>query len=322
MRPVPVGVVGAGAMGMNHLRVYDALPAADLVEVVEPDPDRAAAIADAYDVTVHDTVDALETAEAVTVAVPNAAHRRVAVACLERGMDVLVEKPLATSVADAEAIVAAARDADRILQVGHIERFNPAVEVLTALVDELEVFAVEAHRLGPFNEHLSSESVIHDLMVHDLDIITALIPEPIDAVSAMGIARRSDQLDHAVASLQFDSGIIAQLTASHVTHGKVRTLAVTARDAYVTLNYQDQRLTIHRRGLEQTTTVEDRPGYRTETVTETPYVQTGEPLQRELAHLLTCVRTRERPRVDGAAGLAAITLAERVLAEIDRGVAR
>jgi predicted dehydrogenase len=282
-------------MGMNHLRVYDALPAADLVEVVEPDPDRAAAIADVYDVTVHDTVDALETAEAVTVAVPNAAHRRVAVACLERGMDVLVEKPLATSVADAEAIVAAARDADRILQVGHIERFNPAVEVLTALVEELEVFAVEAHRLGPFNEHLSSESVIHDLMVHDLDIITALIPEPIDAVSAMGIARRS---------------------------GKVRTLAVTARDAYVTLDYQDQRLTIHRRGLEETTTVEDRPGYRTETVTETPYVQTGEPLQRELAHLLTCVRTRERPRVDGAAGLAAITLAERVLAEIDRGVAR
>jgi Predicted dehydrogenases and related proteins len=313
VRPVPVGVIGAGAMGMNHLRVYDALPEAALVEVVEPDPDRAAAVAAAYDVAVHDTVAALETAEAVTVAVPNAQHRHVAVVCLERGMDVLVEKPLATSVADAEAIVAAARDADRILQVGHIERFNPAVEVLTALVDELEVFAVEAHRLGPFNEHLSSESVIHDLMIHDLDIITALIPEPIDTVSAMGIARRSDQLDHAVASLQFASGIIAQLTASHVTHGKVRTLTLTAKDAYVTLDYQDQRLTIHRRGLEETTTVEDRPGYRTETVTETPYVQTGEPLQRELTHFLACVEARRKPRVDGEQSIETVRLATEVI---------
>jgi predicted dehydrogenase len=300
-------------MGMNHLRVYDALPAADLVEVVEPDPDRAAAIADAYDVTVHDTVDALETAEAVTVAVPNAAHRRVAVACLERGMDVLVEKPLALTLEDATAIADMASREQAVLQVGHIERFNPAVSTLNSILETEEVIAVEAHRLGPFNQHLTQESVVFDLMIHDLDIARWLVGEPVESLSGLGSSSRSEEIDHAIANFEFENGVLGTSVASHVTHGKIRRLDVTTRDAYVVLNYQEQSITIQRRGTERTTTLNTQSGYRTETVTETPYIRTREPLKNELEHFLECVETGRRPRVDGEQGIQAVRLAIEVI---------
>jgi predicted dehydrogenase len=308
-----VAVVGTGNMGANHVRVYDELPGAELVAVVEPDDERAREIRERYDVEVVDDVASVDGATAATVAVPNQLHREVAEQCIESGLDVLVEKPLATTVEDAEAIVETADDRDAVLQVGHIERFNPAVEALGDVLENHELFALEAHRLGPFNDHLTGESVVYDLMVHDLDVVCSLVDSAIDDLNAVGTTPRSEKLDHAIATLRFEDGTVASTTSSHVTHGKVRNLRATTDEAYVELNYQEQDLTIQRRGQEGTAALEDHVGYRTETVTESPYIQRREPLQNELEHFLDCVRTGAHPRVDGRVGVNAVALASEVI---------
>jgi len=277
---VPVAVVGAGNMGANHIRVYDELPDAELVGVVEPDPDQAREIADQYRVPVVDRVADLEGARAVTVAVPNRLHREVAETCINEGMDVLVEKPLATTIEEAEAIVEVAAEAGAVLQVGHIERFNPAVEVLDEILKNEEIIALEAHRLGPFHEHLSDESVIFDLMIHDIDIIDSIVDSQVTYTNAVGANSRAEKLDHVTANMMFENGVVGTATASQVTHGKVRNLTVTTQNAYIKLDYQDQNIVIHRRGVGQQMSVEGRTGYRTETVSETPFVPTREPLKK------------------------------------------
>lgn len=311
--PVPVAVVGAGNMGANHVRVYDELPGSELVEVVEKDPERAQEVADQYDVRVVDEVAELERAQAATVAVPNRLHREIAVACIEAGLDVLVEKPLAMSVPDARAIADAASDAGAILQVGHIERFNPAVDVLADILENKELIAIEAHRLGPFNDHLTAESVVFDLMIHDIDIIQSLVDSPVRHVDAVGTQSRSSEIDHAIAHLKFDNGVLGTATSSHVTHKKVRSLAVTTRNVYIQLDYQQQQITVSRRESEQTTMLQGAAGYRTETIEETPYIRTREPLKNELERFLDCVRTRSRPIVDADDGIATIELATNIV---------
>lgn len=314
--PIPVAVVGVGNMGSNHIRVYDELPDAELVEIVEPDPDRAISVAEQYEVTVHDAVDDISTATAATVAVPNDHHRPVAEECLDMGLDILIEKPLAMTVEDARAIADAAEANDAILQVGHIERFNPAVEVLHEILAKQSVVAIEAHRLGPFNDHLSQESVVFDLMIHDLEVIAALVDSSVESVSAFGADPKSRTIDHAVAQLEFANGVLGTLTASHVTHDKVRTLSVVTQESYIRLDYQKQDITIKQAGQERTTMLSNRIGYRTETVTESPYIQTREPLKNELEHFLECVETRSTPRVDGAVAINAVRLARTVIDHI------
>ncbi|WP_436911316.1 Gfo/Idh/MocA family oxidoreductase [Halosimplex marinum] len=315
-KPIPVAVVGAGNMGSNHVRVYDELPGARLTEVVEPDPERAREIREEYDVEILDDPEAIERAEAATVSVPNDHHCAVAETCLRNGLDVLVEKPLATTVADAEAIVSVAEEEDAVLQVGHIERFNPAVETLAELLDQQRVIAFEAHRLGPFNEHLSKESVIFDLMIHDLDVIESLVDAPVEHIDALGSTARSEKVDHAVAQFEFENGVVGTTTASHVTNGKVRSLDVTTEEAYIKLNYQEQDIVVQRRGTEQTTTLLDQSGYRTERITENPYIRNREPLKNELEHFLDAVRERRTPAVSGEDGVRAVKLATEVVNRI------
>lgn len=315
--PVPVAVIGVGNMGANHARVYDELPDAELVELVEPNATKAAELEADYDVPVHGTVDEISRAAAATVAVPNNHHREIAERCLAADLDILVEKPLATSIADAESIAETAEANDAILQVGHIERFNPVVQSLKEILADEDVIALETHRLGPFNQHLSEMSVVFDLMIHDIDVIDWLVDGDIEHLNALGTAPRSDQVDHAVLQLKYDNDVLGTVTASHVTHGKIRTLRVTTRDAYIELDYQDQSIVLQRRGVEETTTLLNQSGYRTETVTESPYIRTREPLKNELEHFLECVSSRETPRVSGADGVRAVTLtnevAERIL---------
>ncbi len=314
---IPVAVVGGGNMGSNHLRVYDELPTADLVEVVEPDPERATEIRENYDARVVKSVKDITTAKAASITVPNHLHRAVAEDCLELGLDILVEKPLAMTVEDARAIADAAEEHGSILQVGHIERFNPAVIALKEILSNEELISLEARRLGPFNEHLTQESVVFDLMIHDLDVVSSLTMSDIQSLNAVGTTSRSDELDHAIATLTFENGIVASTTSSHVTNGKIRTLRATTKDAYIKLNYQEQELIIQRRGIEGTTSLNNRVGYRTETVTETPYIQRKEPLKNELEHFINCVLEEKAPMVDGADGIKAVELASNVVNCID-----
>lgn len=315
--PVPVAVVGGGNMGANHIRVYDELPEAELVGVVEPDPERAEEIADEYGVPVIDRVADLEGARAATVAVPNRFHREVAETCINNGIDVLVEKPLATTIEEAKAIVDAARGADVMLQVGHIERFNPAVEMLQDLLENMNVLAVETHRLGPFNEHLTDESVVFDLLIHDVDIVQSILRENINKIQAMGIKHKSSNWDQATAMLQYPDSM-AVLTASHVTHGKVRKMNITAKECFIELNYQTQQIELQQHGSEQTTSILGQSGYTTEKKIESPFVSTREPLKNELEHFLNCIRTRTQPKVSGEDGLEAIRLINSIESELER----
>jgi predicted dehydrogenase len=314
--PIPVAVVGAGNMGANHIRVYDGLPKANLVEVVEPDPDRAAEFREQYDVNVVDSVEHIEQATAASVAVPNELHRVTAEALIEQGLDVLVEKPLALTVEDATAIVETSEEHGAILQVGHIERFNPAVKTLRKILKEEEIVALESHRLGPFTEHLSEANVIIDLMIHDLDVISSLVEAPVKFISSYGSNPKSKTADHAVTQIQFKNGVLGTLTASHVTQGKVRTLSVTTVNSYITLDYQKQDVTIQQTGKEGTTSLVNQRGYRSERITESPYIQTREPLKNELEHFISCVKTNTSPVVDGKVGLNSLRLARAVNKEI------
>lgn len=310
---VPVAVVGAGNMGSNHIRVYDELPGADLVEVVEKDPERAREVANQYDVQVFDNVSKLHQARAATIAVPNRLHRKVAVPCIKAGLDVLIEKPLAMSVSDAKIIADVAADTGAVLQVGHIERFNPAVNVLAEILENKQIIALEAHRLGPFNNHLTSESVVFDLMIHDIDVIQSLVDSPIQHVDAVGTQSRSSKIDHAIAHLKFDGEILGTATSSHVTHKKIRSLAVTTQDVYIQLDYQRQQITVSRRESEQTTMLQGSTGYRTEIIEETPFIHTREPLKNELEHFLDCIRSRSEPKVGADDGVATVELATSIV---------
>ncbi len=314
--PIPVAVVGTGNMGSNHVRVYDELPEADLVEIVEPDKKKAAEITEDYDVIVRESVDELRQARAATVAVPNEHHRSVAEELLEIGVDLLVEKPLATNVEDAEAIVEKAEEQDAVLQVGHIEQYNPAVKTLSEILSSEELIAIDIKRLGPFNKHLTAESVVFDLMIHDLDIIDSLVPTPIRYVDALGVTPRSELVDYAVANLKFQGEILGTLTASHVTQNKIRKLTATTKTSFIEMDYRNQTISIHRHGTEMTAPFDNRSGYRTESVVESPFVRTREPLKNELESFVQCVKTRDNPIVDGQRGIRAVKLATEVLETI------
>jgi len=316
--PIPVAVIGAGNMGRNHIRVFTQVPAAELVAVVEPDPSRAADVADTYDIPVVDSVSELSGVAAASIAVPNELHQQIALECIDQGLDILVEKPLAPTVAAAEAIVAAARANDCLLQVGHIERFNPAIDVLTEVLSNQTIIALEAHRLGPFEDHLSGENVVLDLMIHDLDVVQALVDSPVDEIQAMGVKQHSSTYDYVVAIISFANGAIATLTASHITHGKIRNLSVTTADAYTTVDYQQQDVEIQQKGMSQETQEFSLGGMRKSTATVQPYVQTQEPLQLELEHFLSCVRTRDEPRVTGDDGVRAVKHTQRIIDQLER----
>jgi predicted dehydrogenase len=313
--PVPVAVVGAGSMGLNHVRVFRELPEAELVEVVEPDAERVTDMP-TDDVTVHASPDEIDEAVAATVAVPTDVHREVAETCLTAGLDVLVEKPLAPTVDDAAALVALAERQGAVLQVGHIEQYNPAVEALARFLTDQEIVAVESHRLGPFNDHLTDQNVVFDLLIHDLDVVESLVRGEVASVDAAGAQHQSDSLDYATATMTYADGVVANLTASQITHAKVRNLIVTTTEAYVTLDYQRQEVVIQRVGSEETTPLFDGSGYRTERVTETPYIRSCEPLRNELKSFVDCVASRNEPRVDGSDGLRAVQRASEIDARI------
>jgi len=316
--PVRVAVVGAGNMGTNHVRVYQELSDARLAGVVEPDADRARTVESEYGVSVYDAVDDLPEVDAASIAVPNEHHVTVARECIDDEIDVLVEKPLAMTVSDAEEIVEYAASAGAVLQVGHIERFNPVYRTLTEVLENQKIIAIEARRLGPFGDHLSEVNVIFDLMLHDVDIVNLLAASSIKEICAVGNHHYSDTHDYVNAQLQFDDGVVASLTASHVTNSKIRQLTVTTESAFITVDYQKQDISVQRVGKEVTTNLgQSQGGYRTENVVETPFVPTREPLKIELEHFLVCVTEGTTPMVSGADGRRAVELTTDILDSID-----
>lgn len=326
MRPISalrVAVVGAGVMGANHARVARQLPGAELVAVVDADEARAATVA-GEGVHVAATIDALGRAVPVdlaVVALPTRLHADVAVELAGRGINLLVEKPLASTVPEAERIVTAAGAAGVTLAVGHIERFNPAVAELPRHLDD--PVHVRATRISPYSPRIG-DGVIHDLMIHDLDIVLSLAGPEATVVAVGGTARatRSESEDLASATVAFSSGLTASFETSRLAQQKVRLVEVTQPEAVVVADLVRQDLTIHRMSRHEYLSG-DGVRYRQSSVMEIPFLETrGEPLALELGHVLDCVRTGAAPRVSGADGIRALALADRIAQTVHRGARR
>jgi len=304
-----VAVVGVGHLGSRHARVYAESPKAELVGVADVDLARARAVADAHGVrAVADITELVPHISAASVAVPTVSHREVTGKLLEAGVHVLVEKPIAASLAEAREMVDLARERARVLAVGHTERHNPAVEAL--LAGPRNPRFIEVHRLGSFSPRSLDIDVVLDLMIHDLDVVAALVREQVSSLEAVGVPVLTGRVDIANARIRFANGCVANVTASRVSQEKVRKLRFFEPERYVSLDYQKQEAISYR--------LVRPPGASPEIRRDDLEVVQDEPLRRELEDFLHAVETGGSPRVTGEDGLKALALALEVVSAMER----
>jgi predicted dehydrogenase len=292
---VKVGVVGVGAIGRNHARIYAGLESADLVAIYDANLDHARQLAEEFGtVAVGSIGELVERVDAASVATPTVSHREIATMLLSAGKHVLVEKPISDSVDDAKAMIALAAEKGCILQVGHIERFNPVMSQLEARLNSPKF--IECHRLSPFPQRSLDIGVVLDLMIHDLEIVLHLVNSPIATIDAVGIPVLTRCEDIANARIRFENGCVANITASRISPERLRKIRVFQSDAYLSLDYQDQSGWIYRK---------DGMTIAKEEVE----VEKDEPLKCELAAFVECAARGEQPKVSGLQGAAALDVA-------------
>ena len=250
VRPIRTAVIGVGQMGRYHVAVFAELPNVELVGIVDVDPDKAQELAKTYNtVGLTDYRALVGEVDVVSIAVPTALHYAIASEFLDAGVHVLIEKPIAPTLTEARELFDLARRRRAVLHVGHVERFNGAVQELKNIVRD--PILIECRRMGPFQSRVKDDGVVLDLMIHDLDIVLNLVGARVQRMSAMGAAVLSEVEDTANVQLWFTHGCQATITASRATQEKIRTLAVTQREEYILLNYTDQDirgLAVHRWG--------------------------------------------------------------------------
>jgi predicted dehydrogenase len=289
---VRAGVVGTGHMGQYHVLVYAELPDVDLVGVVDADRTRAVAVADQYDTAVFgDHRDLVGRVDVASVAVPTEQHFAVARDLLEGGVSVLVEKPMAPTLEQARELFEVAERTGAVLHVGHVERFNGAVDELRQIVRA--PILIESRRLGPFAPRVQKDTVVMDLMIHDIDIVLGLVDSPPVRLAAQGAAVHTSVTDVASVQIRFESGTIATITASRATEEKVRTLAITMPDAYIHLDYTDQDIRIYRRANQRYTMSRKAIRYSRASLVEHLQVHRENPLKLEIQHLIAAYRRRQ-----------------------------
>ena len=311
MVPVKVGVIGIGNMGWHHARVLSLLRDADLVGVAEPDAKRGKLATEQFGCSWFADYNAmLSEVEAVCIAVPTLLHHPVGLACLRAGVHVLIEKPIAASQDEATALIEAASAAGRLLQVGHIERFNPAFRELTKVVANEQVVVLEGRRHSPHSDRANDVSVVLDLMIHDIDLVLELAKAPVVRLAAAGGRSAEGPIDYVNATLGFENGVVASLTASKMSHRKIRSLSAHCRSSLVETDFLNHTLHIHRRAHEWYSADHGELLYRNDGFIEEVSTTSIEPLYAELEHFLQCVRGRETPAVDGLQASRALKLAD------------
>ena len=305
--PLKMAVVGVGHLGRHHARLLSSMPGVALSAVVDVLPERAREVAEASGTRgLVDYRDLFGAVDAVVVAVPTELHSEVAVPFLERGVPVLVEKPLSRSVEDADRMLHAAEGGRAILAVGHTERHNPAVSAALGLLTTPRF--IEVHRLSAFPERSLDIDVVFDLMIHDLDIILSAVREPVRSIEAVGVPVLTSRFDIANVRLRFASGCIANLTASRISRDRVRKIRFFQPDSYLSVDYAAQEVEGWRLVRR-----EPRPGIEGGPIP----VERDEPLRRELMDFAGAVRDGRAPLVDGEAGRAAVALAAEIAARME-----
>ncbi|MFW6160446.1 MAG: Gfo/Idh/MocA family oxidoreductase [Acidobacteriota bacterium] len=303
MERVKVGIVGVGYLGMQHARILSYLEEAELRGVADIDFKRAMQIGNRHGVQYYKNYEEmLDEIDAGIVATPTSEHFEISMKLLQKGKSVLVEKPITETIEQAEELVEETKKRGSILQVGHLERFNPAVEALEKFITEPKF--IEVQRLGSFSARSLDIDVVLDLMIHDLDIILALIKDEVKSIRSSGIHVLSDKIDIANARLEFDSGCVANLTASRVHQGKVRKLRVFETTSYYSIDYIDQEVKIF-------------PLNGTQADVKSLKIKKEEPLKKELQNFFRCIKQGKNGKVSGEEGLEALKLAYHVIKESD-----
>lgn len=311
-------MVGAGAFGRNHVRVYRELEregeAVRLVGVVDSDPQRADKVAKEFGcrafASIEDLLSTPEKVQAVSVTVPTVHHLSIARALMEAGIDVLVEKPVVARLSEADELIAVEKKTGRVAQVGHLERFNPAVKATLPLITRPMFF--EVHRLSVFTPRSLDVDVVLDLMIHDLDAVISFVNSPIKEIHAAGLPILSNKVDIANARVEFESGCIANFTASRVSTERVRKLRFFQPRQYISIDYDRQDVLVF--------TVGDSagvPSANPEIKVAKPPVSREEPLRAEIRAFLNAVGSRERPRVTLDDGRRALAMALEILSQIE-----
>lgn len=313
---INVAVIGVGAFGRNHARVYQQLQkqgdAVRLVGVVDSDVARADAVAREYGTRAFGSVEQLLTThsevQAASVAVPTREHLNTARLLLQSGIDVLVEKPLAATLAEADELIRLCKEHGRIAQVGHLERFNPAVRATSPLVSQPMFF--EVHRLSVFTPRSLDVDVVLDLMIHDLDVVLSFVRSPVKEIRAVGLPILSGKVDIANVRMEFDSGCVANFTASRVSTERVRKLRFFQPQQYISLDYGRQDVLVFAVGQDGT------PSANPQIKVAKPEIAAEEPLHAELKSFLHAVRERSTPLVSLEDGRRALAVALDIVAAI------
>jgi predicted dehydrogenase len=311
-----VAVVGVGAFGRNHARIYHQLQQAGkpvrLAAVVDADVDRADATAREFGARAFGSIEQMirtyGEVQAASVAVPTAEHLKAARALMEAGIDVLIEKPLAATLEEAEELIRVAAKQNRVAQVGHLERFNPAVRATEALITRPMFF--EVHRLSPFSPRSLDVDVVLDLMIHDLDVVLAFVNSPITEIRAVGLPILSQKVDIANVRMEFESGCVANFTASRVSTERVRKLRFFQPAQYISLDYGRQDVLVFSVGEA------GEPSANPDIRVMKPQVTAEEPLRAEISAFLESVETRSTPRVSLKDGRRALGVALKIVEAI------
>jgi len=303
MSKLKVAVIGVGSLGAIHAKIYDSMKDVELVGVCDTNKNRLSHIA--YDLKVEgfaNYTDLIDKVDAASIVVPTKDHFRIAKEFLKKGVHLLIEKPIAQTVEEADELLSIAKDKSLALAVGHIERFNAAVEAIQSIKGDIKF--VECHRLGPFAPRIKDVGVVLDLMIHDIDIILWLIGSPVKSVEAVGVKVLSKHEDIANARITFDNNAVCNITASRITAYTMRKIRMFQPNAYISLDYVKQDAAIYKKRLGKI-------------ISQQIDIKKEQPLQKELDSFIKCVKAGKKPLASGEEGRQALSVALEVLKKIN-----
>lgn len=307
MDQIKVGVIGAGMMGQRHCRIYSNLRRVQLAGICDARLETGRRIAQQYDVPFYEHIDdLLENVDAVSLVVPTPLHYELALRCLTHGVHILIEKPITETLQQAEYLTQMAEESNLVVQIGHIERFNPVYIELKHVLEDMNILAINLRRLSAYEGSNTDVDVVLDLMIHDLDLILDLMGCEPDSVNAYGLTVCGGAIDHAMAHLGFKNGPLLTLTSSRVTEQKIRSIEVTATQAYLESDLLNKSISVHRRTIGEYL---NNNKYRQESIVERIHVPIIEPLLAELQHFSECILEGKTPSVPARDGLKALRLA-------------